>query len=108
MKKTGKKWIGVLYAAALVIMAAAGVLYCMMLKSNSDAAALQNQYAIERGVETNDDPDAAVSGDIVLDADADAATSDDGADITFDADAGDELILDDIQTPAGAPADDSD
>ena len=64
MKKTGKKWVGVLYAAALVFMAAAGIIYCVMMKNNADAAAEQERYAIE-----NDG--------ILLDADAEEILLDD-------------------------------
>ncbi|MCR5685945.1 MAG: hypothetical protein K6G81_11105 [Lachnospiraceae bacterium] len=71
MKKSGKKWIGVVYAAALVFIAAAGVFYCIMMKNDADAAAEQRQYVAE-------------DSGIVLDADAE------------------DILIDDIETPAGA------
>ena len=63
MGKTGKKWIGVVYAAALVCIAAAGIIFCVMMKNNADAAE-QERYAVEE------------SG-IVLDADAEELLIDD-------------------------------
>ena len=72
MKKTCKKWVGVLYAAVLVVLAAAGIIYCVMLRYDADDANVHNQYAIER--ET---------------------------DLTLDADAEDTITLDEIETPAG-------
>ena len=72
MKRTGKRWVSVLYAAVLVVLAAAGIIYCAMLKNGVDAEK-QNQYAIERGT-----------------------------DISLDADAEGSLTLDEVETPAGA------
>ena len=78
MKKHYKKWIGVLYAAVLVVLAAAGIVYCLMLKGDQDAATLQNQYAIEEN-----------------------------SDINLNADAEDIITLDDFSVPAGAVEDDA-
>jgi hypothetical protein len=47
MRKKGKKWIGVVYATALVCMAAAGIIYCVMMKNDADAASEREQYAAE-------------------------------------------------------------
>lgn len=74
MTKKGKKWVGVLYAAVLMILAAAGVFYCVMLKYDADAANEQNhQYAAEE------------QSDLLLDADAE-----------------ENITLDEIEVPAGA------
>ncbi len=78
MKKTCKKWVGVLYAAVLVVLAAAGIVYCLMLKGDLDAASTQNQYAIEKD-----------SG------------------LNLNADAEDTITLDEIDIPAGAVEDDT-
>ena len=95
MKKTNKKWIGVLYAAALVIMAAAGVIYCIMLKNSTDASELQNQYALEE-----ESKDADVNDSFAQDAEEDGS-------VVLDADAEGDITLDDVQTPAGAPGTDT-
>ena len=94
MKKANKKWIGVLYAAALVVMAAVGVIYCIMLKNKADAPELRNQYAKE---EENKDADANVS--LAPEEEADGS-------VVLDADAEGDIVLGDVQTPAGAPDDD--
>jgi hypothetical protein len=64
MKKTGKKWIGVVYTSALIFIAAAGVIYCIMMKNDADAAAEREQYVAEEG-------------DTMLDADAEDILIDD-------------------------------
>ena len=64
MKKTGKRWIGVAYAAVLGLIAAAGVIYCVILKNDADEAAKQ-QYAAEE------------QQDIMLDANGDDIVIDD-------------------------------
>ena len=63
MKKTCKRWVGVLYAAVLVILAAAGIIYCVMLKQNADAEKVQNQYAIESDSGLDLDADGNISLD---------------------------------------------
>ena len=88
MKKKGQRWIGFLYAAVLLIMAAAGVIYCIALKSNTDPTSVQGQYAMEEDEDQN-----ANDGEIVQNADAENPDAPGGTEMVDLGDSADSVPL---------------
>lgn len=91
MKEKGKRlhWIGWIYAAVLVMIALAGIIYCSNLNRNSDAKDNVTNYAVEK----NTDED---SGVLSENADADNTDVTDTGDIIDMGDISTEVPLGDV------------